>query len=215
MATGTVESAHPDAPEDCAIRSDVSWESYERFLEEGDERRVPHSYVDGELRVMSPSARHESPKKWLAQLIEALTEELGLPRRSVGSLTIKLDAERRGAEPDEGYLIANAPALQGKRNYDIETDPPPDLLIEIDVTSPSINRLPVYAALGVPEVWVYDGENLRVCLRKDSESYETVEASKSFPTLPMSAFAAWIERAYVTDETAWIRSFRKWVRGLE
>jgi Uma2 family endonuclease len=209
MATGTMT---PEAGGGCVVLHDVSWDFYERFLEEFDERRIPHSYVNGELRFMSPSARHESPKKWIAQLVEALTEELGMPRRSIGSLTIKLGLAEKGAEPDEGYLIASAPALQGKRVYDYRTDPPPDLLIEIDITSPSLNRLPVYAALGVPEVWIYDGERLQVGLRKDDDSYAVSETSRAFPALPMNDFADWIEKAYEIDETAWIRSFRQWVR---
>ena len=213
MATQTVEHVNPtERPLDCVILRDMNWESYEHFLEEIDERRVPHSYTNGELRVMSPSARHESPKKWIARLVEALTEELNYPCRSIGSLTFKLGIEEKGAEPDEGYLIANAPLLQGKRDYDYKTDPPPDLLIEIDITSPSLNRLPVYAALGVPEVWIYDGEKLQVVLRRDDESYEVSETSRSFPTLPMKDFTPWIEKAYEIDETAWIRSFRTWVR---
>lgn len=85
-------------------------------------------------------------------------------------------------------------------------------MIEIDVTSPSLNRMPVYAALGVPEVWVYDGDRLHVRLRRDGESYESSESSLSFPNLPMAEFTTWIEKAYETDETAWIRSFRRWVR---
>jgi len=212
MTSTTLPLATAQEPSGCAVLHGVSWEFYERFLEEFDQRRIPHSFVNGELRVMSPSSRHESPKKWIAQLVEALTEELGVPRRSIGSLTMKLGMEEKGAEPDEGYLFANAPALEGKRDYDVHSDPPPDLLIEIDVTSPSLNRLPVYAALGAPEVWVYDGKTLTVGLRKDDESYAVSETSKTFPTLPMTEFAGWIEKAYETDETAWIRSFREWVR---
>jgi Uma2 family endonuclease len=213
MTTQTIEAIQLTAPGTCVVFHDVGWEEYERFLKDFDERRLPHSYVNGELRVMSPSARHESPKKWIARLVEALTEELGMPCRSIGSLTIKLGLEVKGAEPDEGYLLANASAIRGRREYDYRTDPPPDLLIEIDITSPSLNRLPVYAALGVPEVWIYDGEHLQVGLRRDDDTYAASETSRAFPGLPMKDFAAWIEQAYVTDETDWIRSFRQWVRA--
>lgn len=210
MATDTIET---DAPPVCEIRHDVSWTEYERFLEENEERRRPHSYVDGELRFMSPSARHESPKKWIAQLVEALTDELNLPRRSIGSLTFKLGLEERGAEPDEGYLIANASAIEGKREYDYENDPPPDLLIEVDITTPSLNRLPVYASLGVREIWIYDGEDLEVRVLDAGKSYRKSETSLAFPALPMQEFAPWIEEAWLTDETTWIRRFREWVRA--
>lgn len=209
MSTGTIDW---ETSSGCTIFRDVSWEMYEQFLAENDERHIPHSYIHGELRLMAPSIRHESPKKWIARLIEALTEELNYPCRSIGSLTLKLGIEQKGAEPDEAYLIANAPALQGKREYGIKTDPPPDLIVEIDITSPSLNRLPVYASLGVPEAWIYDGEQLQVGSLRDDAVYETVDASLAFPTLPMPESAEWIEKAYETDETAWIRSFRQWVR---
>ena len=209
MATETIESAAPPA---CEIQRGVSWNEYEQFLNDNEEQRLPHSYVDGELRFMSPSASHESPKKWIAQLVEALTDELELPRRSIGSLTLKLGLEKRGAEPDEGYLIASAPAIEGKRNYDYHVDPPPDLLIEIDITSPSLNRLPVYATLGVREVWIYDGEDLEVRILSENNVYEISETSLAFPQLPIAEFAPWIEEAWLTDETTWIRRFREWVR---
>lgn len=210
MATDTIET---DATPACEIRRGLSWDEYEQFLADNEERRLPHSYVNGELRYMSPSARHESPKKWIAQLVEALTTELQMPRRSIGSLTFKLGLERRGAEPDEGYLISNASALEGKRDYDYEVDPPPDLLIEIDITSPSLNRLPVYATLGVREVWIYDGEDLEVRILSENNNYEVSESSTAFPALPMKEFTPWIEEAWLTDETTWIRRFREWVHA--
>lgn len=216
MATGTIESIDRDTQPGCVvIHRDVSWEAYEQFLDENAERRTPHSYVNGELRFMPPSAASEQPKKWLAQLVDALTEELVMPRRSLGSLTIKLDFAASGCELDEGCLIASARSIQGKRLYDYTTDAPPDLVLEIDITSPSLQRLPVYAALGVREVWVYDGEQLRVLALKPDKSYEVRESSAVFPTLPMPEFTAWIEKAYEIDETPWIRSFREWVRDHE
>ncbi len=210
----TLDAAAGLEPSGCAILHNVSWEFYECFLQEFDERRIPHSFVSGELRIMAPSPRHESTKKWFAQLVETLTDELELPRRSLGSMTIKLDLDEKGAESDECYLIANAPALIGRVDYDLKTDPPPDLVIEIDVTSPSLNRLPVYAAFGVPEVWVYDGKSLRVGLLRDDGTYAVSETSRSFPTLPLQDFAGWINKAWETDETTWIRNFRQWVREV-
>ena len=184
----------------CTILPATSWDFYERFLEEFDECRVPHSYVDGELRIMSPSFRHESPKRFIARLVDTLTEELNIPCRSMGAILLKSALTEKGAEPDEGYLIQNEAALRGRLDYDPTTDP-------------SLNRLPVYAALGVPEVWVYDGETLVVKLLQDNESYSDSEASSAFPFLPMRDFACWIDKACETDETTWIRDFRQWVRA--
>lgn len=193
------------------ILTGVSWESYERLLEEYGDRRMPHSYIDGELRIMSPGFRHEHLKRWFARLIDAMTEELEIPQCSLGSTTLKSQASRRGAEPDEGFLIANENAPAGSVDYDAAMHSPPDLLVEVDITSPSLERLKVYAALRVPEVWTYDGNNLTVKLLKDN-SYADSESSAVFPFLPMDEFANWLDKAFEFNETVWIRKFRQWVR---
>jgi len=197
----------------CAVLNDVSWEFYEQMLEEFGTRRILHSYVDGELSIMSPIGfPHEHSKRLIVRLVDALTEEFRIPVVSLGNLTLKSAEMLRGAEPDDGYFVANEHRMRGKREYDPQTDPPPDLLIEIDVTSPSLNRLPVYAALGVPEVWVYDGTTVRVLLRA-GDGYQNVEESVAFPFLPMDEFSKWVERAYDSDETTWILEFRGWLRN--
>jgi len=213
MATVTLPPPTQTAAPMAVVLHGVSWEFYERFLEEIGDQRIPHSFVDGELTLIAPGIRHESPKEWITRLVGALTEELGLPLRSIGSTRLKAQFAKKGAEPDSGFLIANEPAVRGRREWDIEEDPPPDLLVEIDITSPSLNRLPVYAALGVPEVWLYDGEQLHVRLLQEN-GYVDSETSRSFPQLPILEFAEWIERAWVTDETTWLKNFRQWVRRL-
>lgn len=213
MSTATPPplSVPPPAP---LVLYDISWTFYQQFLTELGERHLSHSFNDGVLTIMSPGVRHERSKRWFTRFVDALTEELGLPCHSLGSMTMKLDPKQKGAEPDNCYLIANAHLLDGRREYDLSDDPPPDLVIEIDMTSPSLNRLPVYAALGVPEVWVYDGRGLTVKLLQpgDPATYADSKQSASFPAVPMPDVAAWIEKAYETDETTWIRNVRKWVR---
>lgn len=211
MTTSTILPELPTSG--VTILPETSWAFYEQFLEEYNERRIPHSYVNGELRITSPSFRHETSKRRITRLIDVLTEELDIPRRSLGSVLLRSAFKEKGAEPDEGYMLANEAALRGRLDYDPETDPPPDLLIEIDITSPSLNRLAVYAALGVPEVWVYDGRALHVKLLQKDETYRESESSAAFPFLPMAEFQGWIEKAFEADETTWIRSFREWVRA--
>lgn len=212
MATTTLPSIERRIPQGGVVLQGIRWKTYEQLLEDVGEQRMPHSYVDEELILMAPSPRHESLKEWLTFLVAALTEELGLPRRSIGSTTLKLTMSNMGAEPDAGFLIANATALGGKRDWDPELDPPPDLLIEIDISHTSPNRIPVYAALSVPELWIYDGESLRV-QRLDNGVYHDSYVSASFPSLPLPEFATWIEKAWETDESTWMRDFREWVRN--
>lgn len=208
-------SPSPPTPETgCAVLHEIGWNFYERFLSEFGDRRVVHSYVDGELVIMSPLGfPHEHSKHLIGRLIWALAEELQTPIVGVGSLTLKSAELAKGAEPDDGYYVANESSMRGKRDYDPATDPPPDLLIEIDVTSPSLNRLAVYAAIGVPEVWVFDGFSIAVQTLQADASYAEATASLAFPTLPMADFSTWIGRSYSTDEMTWIREFRDWIRN--
>lgn len=217
-AVATPEKVAPsqtDVPPGCVVLYDVSWEFYEKFLEETAEQRVRHAY-DGDLTIMAPvGIGHDSPKKLLAQLVEALSNAWKVPRKSIGSSTLKSALKGRGAEPDEGYFLgANESGMRGRKTYDPDVDPPPDLLIEIDTTSPSFHRLPIYAALGVPEVWRWDGTSLEVHRLADEETYEIVASSGVFPSLPMAEFATWVERADETDESEWIDRFLKWVATI-
>lgn len=191
----------------------VSWDFYEAFLEATKNQRIRHSYDDGELEIMSPMRmEHENPKKRLAQLIEALTEELGIPRKSVGSLTLRRRRDIKGIEPDECYFIAHEAEMRRKTIYDANRDPAPDLAVEVDWSSASLPRLPLYANLGVSEIWHYEDGQLTVLLLQETGEYAASEQSLAFPTLPLDEFRRFVNRDPDVDETIWIRSFRQWVR---
>lgn len=212
MATATLSPPVVDVP-GCVTLYDIGWEFYERFLEETRNQRVRHVYDDGVLTIMSPiGSPHEWNKKLIGRLVETLTDELGIPIRSAGAWTLRSAEVLKGGEPDESYYIGNEARVRGKRELSLEDDSPPDLIVEIDITSPSLDLLPIFAALGVPEVWVYDGTDLRpYVLRKDG-TYRKSKTSRAFPFLPFAEFAAWIGKAEAMDETNWIRAFRAWVR---
>lgn len=191
----------------------VSWDFYEEFLEATQNQRVRHTYDDGELEIMSPMRmEHENPKKQLAQLVEVLTEELGIPRKSVGSMTLRSRRKAKGLEPDECYYIAHELQMRRKTTYDPNRDPAPDLAIEVDWTSDSLPRLPLYAKLAVTEVWRYHQGRLMVLLLQPNGEYIASEQSIAFPTLPLDEFRRFVTRDLDVDETTWIRSFRQWVR---
>ncbi|HSQ54410.1 MAG TPA: Uma2 family endonuclease [Gemmata sp.] len=114
-------------------------------------------------------------------------------------------------EPDESYWIEHEPVVRGRDDIDLEKDPPPDLALEIEISRSVLNRMGVYAALGVPEVWRWDGEQLTIELRTNRGTYRQSERSKAFPFLPIPEFATFLG---ITDlsETQLLRSFRGWVR---
>jgi Uma2 family endonuclease len=128
---------------------DVSWDEYDALMTALPERRLPHTYDRGTLEIMSPSKPHEWIKKLIGRMVESMTLELNIPIQSVGSTTLRRELLKRGLEPDDSYYIANEARVRGKETLDLQSDPPPDLVIEVDVTSSCLDRLDVYAALRV------------------------------------------------------------------
>lgn len=192
----------------------VSWEGYEAILVALDDGMPRLTYDDGTLELMTPLLPHEVPKKQLARLVEALTEELDIPVVSVGSTTFFRRGVKKGLEPDEGYYLGHFERLIGQRRGDLETLPPPDLVIEVELTSPLLDKLGIYAALGIPEVWRYKATGLAVLLLGADGQYAESPRSRAFPSLPMDGFVAHLRAWDPTGETAWIKAFRRWVREV-
>ncbi|MFM7449899.1 MAG: Uma2 family endonuclease [Leptolyngbyaceae cyanobacterium] len=144
--------ATPLAPPTEVIHlSGISWQTYETLLKELSDRRLRLTYNRGTLEIMAPSPEHELGKTLMGRFVETLAEESEIPIYPLGSTTFKRP-ELSGAEPDECFYIRRIGAVQGKKRLDLTQDPAPDLVVEIDVTSSSQNRLQVYADLGVAEV---------------------------------------------------------------
>src|SRR5438105_2793299 len=135
------------------VLEDASWELYERLLRDIGNRPIRVTYDEGRMEIMSPLPEHERPKKLLGQMIEALTLELNMARASLGSTTFRRREKAKGLEPDECYYFRDEQKMRGKRRLDLRKDPPPELVVEIDIASRSVPRQPIYAALGVPEIW--------------------------------------------------------------
>lgn len=164
---------------------------------------------------MSPQIPHERFKKLFAYMIEALTDELDIRRNALGSTTFKKQMAESGLEADECYYIANAGKLKkGQRSLNLDNDPPPDLAIEIEMTSSLVDKLGIYAGIGVPEVWRFDGEDLTVRLLQVDGTYAVSPTSGSFPFLPMDEFVRFLQEYDSDEETRWGRSFRAWVREV-
>jgi Uma2 family endonuclease len=189
----------------------VSWRFYEAFLSEMAERRIFLTYDRGNLEIMSPSGKHARSSCLLGRLVEILTEELDIPVDNLGDMTFRREDLDRGLEPDECYYLRNEPRIRGKDEIDLTTDPPPDLGIEVDISRSSLNKLGVYAALGFPEVWRYDGTTVHVHILQPDGRYAVGETSVSFPFLPMAELGRFLQRASTMDKTSWARSFRAWV----
>lgn len=197
------------------LLSNVSWTTFEALLAETDSRGTRFTYDRGFLEIMSPSRKHERLGGLLGRMVEAVTEELEIPISSGGSTTLKDEMRQRGIEPDECYYVAHEPQVRGRDDYDPAVDPPPDLAIEVDISRSSLDKLAIYADFGVPEVWIHSGRILRVYQLQADGKYAEQDRSPSFPFLPLDEVRSFLDRRNDVDETAWMRSFRAWARGLK
>lgn len=200
------------AEEDRILLEDVSWEAYEALLDSWADRRIWLTYDNGSLEIMSPLLGHEGYSGVIGQLIEAYTEEMRIPRRSGYSTTFRKKQKMRGLEPDRCYWIQNEPHMRGRKEFDFDVDPPPDLAIEVDVTASSLDRMSIYASLGVPEVWRFDGETLTVNLLQSTGEYAESDRSRALPGLQPEEVMAWLRRSDEEEETTLIRKFRARIR---
>ena len=195
------------------VLHNISWETFEALLRDtGEDRGSRFAYDCGVLEIITPLFEHENPKSNFGNFIIALAEELGIEVRSAGSTTLKRKISKRGIEPDTCYYIQNELAIRGKETLDLENDPPPDLAVEIDITSSSVNKLGIYSALGVTEFWRYDGENLKFYQLVEGQ-YVECNFSIAFPLVSVSEISRFIEQSKSMGEIALLKSFRTWVRG--
>jgi Uma2 family endonuclease len=194
------------------VLHNISWQTFEALLKEtGEDRGSRFAYDGGTLEIMTPLYEHENPKIQFDRFIFALVEELEVDIKSAGSTTLKRKLAKRGTEPDNCYYIQNEPAVRGRQELDLETDPPPDLAIEIDITSSSVNKFGIYSALGVPELWRYNGRVLKFYQLVEGE-YVECEFSMAFPIVSVAEMSRFIEQSKTMGEMALLKSFRAWVR---
>src|SRR5260370_24688299 len=163
----------------------IDWRTYSRLLKMFAERpSVRLAYDRGALEIMSPLHEHESDADLLGRFVVTLTEELGLPIKAGRSTTFRRRRNQRGIEPDNSYWIQNEARVRGNRRIDLRVDPPPDLAVEVDVTSSSLDRMAIYAVLGVPEVWRLDnGRDLSFQVLQADGTYAASPQSRAFPLI--------------------------------
>ncbi len=188
----------------------LDWHRYQTIRQAlGEHRAIRFTYDQGVLEVTMPLEDHEFAVRLIERFILILVVELGLKLKTMGSTTLDREVLDRSAEPDNAYYIQNQAVVAG-RNVDLEYDPPPDLVVEVDITHTDINKLRFYASMGVPEFWRYNGETWRVyCLQ--AEGYEELETSPTFPLVPKIKLYEFLAQAR-QDEVVAEMALRAWVR---
>jgi Uma2 family endonuclease len=192
---------------------EVSWQEFESILQElGEHRSTRVAYDNGNLEIMAPLPEHKAAKEVIGDLVKALLEELDIEFLTLGSTTFKHQAMFKGIEPDQCFYIQNESAVRGKTRLDLTIDPPPDLALEIDITSRT--HPTIYQALGVPELWRFDRGQLQINVLREG-GYVESETSGLFPGLPLKeVISRYLAQSKTAGRNAVMKAFRQWAREV-
>jgi Uma2 family endonuclease len=194
----------------------VSYDFYEEVRRAPGNYHVRMTYHDGTLEIMSPQYRHEKYSRRIGFIVLAVTSLLGITCEGAGSTTFKRRGQGRkrgwGKEPDQSFYLASASKIRGKDEIDLEVDPPPDLWIEVDHRGSSRGRLPLYAAMGVPEVWRFHPPQARLWFgRLEGGTYVEIDQSLSLPMLTPQRVLEALNLGEGLSESEWDPLLRAWV----
>ncbi|MGD1944381.1 MAG: Uma2 family endonuclease [Leptolyngbyaceae cyanobacterium] len=194
----------------------ISWETYERLLAEtGEGRNQRLAYDNGSLEIMVPLEGHEEPTRLLDDFVAVFVDELGLELRKLGSLTMKNLAQKKGLEPDGCFYIQHESLVRGIDTLDFSIHPPPDLVVEVDNSNSSLNKLPIYVALRIPEIWRLQNGILTIYQLNDQQAdYAETEQSLAFPQLPIRELPQFIEQAKTIGQRAAVRSLKQRIQQV-
>lgn len=191
----------------------VAWDTYERLLEDFEQQHIRLSYDRGRLEIMSPTKRHERFKRLIAKLVDGISRGFSIPVYSLGSATLKQVEMAKGIEADDWFYVQSEPLVRGKDEIDLDEDPPPDLGIEIDVTSSVDDRLPIYWKLAVPEIWVWREGVVRFLHRRPRGKYAESKKSQAFPFLTSAVLTRFLNQRNEMDETALVDALIEYLKS--
>ena len=197
------------------VIEDVTWEEYEAQLRIIGDRHIRVNYDNGRMEIMSPLRRHGNRSYLLGRMVDTLTEEFDILVEAADPVTLKRPDLAKGVEPDKLYHFRdNAAIVQGPREFDFAVDPPPDLIIEVDETSTSVPRMPIFASLGILEVWRLKRGVLHFLHLQPDGTYQARDRSRAFPVLTLAEATRFLEQGLRSEANPWIRAFRAFVRDV-
>lgn len=214
MVTTTLTPPQQSSEERLITLTGIKWLTFKAIMSDvGDGRAWRIAYAERVLEIRMPLPKHERPKVMLELFIGALADELEIEAMSLGALTLEREDLARAIEPDTCFYIQNESLVRNKDEINLPIDPPPDLVVESDYTSSSLNKFSIYADLGVPEIWRYRNQSLQVYQLVEG-SYEKRENSLAFPFLPIAEIPDLIEQSKSIGQRAAVRLFRDRVREV-
>ncbi len=204
----SISELHKPIGEQRVVIHGVSWDSYLQIINALPQARSSRlTYDDGTLEITMPLEDHEFSGRLIERFILTLVELMGMRIKTMGSTTMNYPHLKQGAEPDNAYYIQNQPLVKG-RNVNFSQDPPPDLVVEVDITHTDIEKNKFYANIGVQEFWRFNGQ-VWLIYQLQNGSYIEVTASPTFPKVPKERLYAFLEQAK-DDEIAAVQSLRTW-----
>jgi Uma2 family endonuclease len=201
------------APDQRIVLYDVSWGTYESLLANYKDKSSPRfTYDRGVLEIVSPTTRHERIIYVLTTIVTMTALEQGNVVDGVGSMTFKHPERQQGFEPDASFYIQHAAQVADSSQIELAVDPPPDLVVEIDIANSSLNKLPIFAAARIPEVWRNEAATGKVMiLRLHGEKYERSAESGVLPPLTADALSRFVTER-VRESGNWVAEFQAWLR---
>lgn len=189
----------------------LDWQAYQQIYQALPQTRAARfTYDRGALEITMPLEDHEFAVRLIELFIRILVVEQGLKIKTLGSTTLDREDLDRGAEPDNAYYIQNQPLVMGKI-IDLQTDPPPDLVVEVDITHSDIDKLILYANLGIPEFWRYNGKIWRI-YQLENKGYQEAETSPTFPMVAKAKLYEFLAQAKLDEVDAEI-NLRRWLQS--
>jgi Uma2 family endonuclease len=199
---------------DHVVFYDTDWEFYEAVSRQLSDVPTRVNFDGSTLEIMTLSIEHEELKHLIGRIIGEIASEFEVDIRSGGSATLKLSTRKKGLEADECFWVQHGPQMRGVARLDLSIHPPPDLVVEVDVTHAVVDREAVYASIGVPEMWHYDKQTLLTGWQLVDGNWSRIENSVAFPAIHISDLNLFIQALPTRGETAIIKEVRTWLRTL-
>lgn len=213
MSASSVASPPQVATDDCVVLRCVSWDTYERLLADDEERRIPRmTYDQGVLELVTPSLPHERDALTIARIVDIVTAMLGIPVVNAGGTTYRRKNLKRGFEPDASFYIQSEERVRGRDEIDLIIDPPPDVVLEMEMSRSAINKLRLFASMGIPEVWRCDGRRVTILIR-DGDTYQESPESLALPVLTHEVLERFLAASRTMLSPVWFQAVSEWARA--
>ena|SRR5436190_11675473 len=194
---------------------EINWDDYERILAELAHRPTLRiSYDSGRLEVVSPLMRHGWYECLISDLVLIFCEAFRLRSERTGTVTWKRQSILKGVEPDRSFFIRNLERVIGKEDLDLEKDPPPDVVVEVDITNSSLGKFSIYAALRIPEVWRYTRKACKFHTL-NAGKYDEILSSRFLPNLTCEMIFEGVEIGKIKGQDEARKAFRRRMKALK